>query len=527
MLARMSPEARELCLKEVFPQAVKNGQPDAAASQLVHSDDFLWTPASIEKFITDPYYLGSILHDGLYPKLLDDLIELFSGSYSEVLPTGCSLDCLVYEEDGGLPTLGELIGSSPRVLTLLDAELSSSQSAPRSEMALRPVLLLTLANGSAVKLTPDHRIRVWKGKYEWVEARNLAIDDLVVVPRRIRTRPTSSLGIAEAKLLGYWVGDGSASETRARYVDGRRATGEEVISLLRVLGFDGYLKPKGNSWEVHVRRTKRSGFLAWLKAHERFQPGNSAIVPACICKASDEVVAAFLNRLWACEGTVYCNKEVSPPRIQLGVCSERLVRQVQALLLRFDIMARVTRSIAIHKRTGKKQMTWTLIVGDAAGMRQFLSVIGIVYSKETECQRLSSYLNGVVGNSNVDIVPLNPRELSMRMTTSKISRRIASKWWQLASRPRGFISRRAFEEWLCDFGDTRLGKDLQKEFPPDIGFEKVKRVEPLALHYPVGDAAVEKANRFIANLLNVQSSIGCDECQRHLDNNQTASEICG
>ncbi|MGA7622106.1 MAG: hypothetical protein WB630_04230 [Candidatus Acidiferrales bacterium] len=54
----------------------------------LHADDFLYKPVDVRTFCEDPYYLGSILHDGLYPKLLDDLIELFDGSYMEVLLTG-------------------------------------------------------------------------------------------------------------------------------------------------------------------------------------------------------------------------------------------------------------------------------------------------------------------------------------------------------------------------------------------------------------------------------------------------------
>jgi hypothetical protein len=90
MLTQMSPGMRELLLNEVVPQ-IGQGQVPAAAKQLldsVHTEDFLWTPVSIQTFITDPYFLGTILHDGLYPKLLEDLIELFSGSYSEVLLAG-------------------------------------------------------------------------------------------------------------------------------------------------------------------------------------------------------------------------------------------------------------------------------------------------------------------------------------------------------------------------------------------------------------------------------------------------------
>jgi hypothetical protein len=44
-------------------------------------------PVDIETFVKDPYYLGHSC-DNIYPKLLEDLIELFDGGYQEMVLTG-------------------------------------------------------------------------------------------------------------------------------------------------------------------------------------------------------------------------------------------------------------------------------------------------------------------------------------------------------------------------------------------------------------------------------------------------------
>jgi len=77
----MSPEARE-----VFHSFLPNLSPEIKSG--IHQDDFLWTPVGVREFCNDPHYLGSILHNGLYPQLLDDLEELFNGSYTEVCLAG-------------------------------------------------------------------------------------------------------------------------------------------------------------------------------------------------------------------------------------------------------------------------------------------------------------------------------------------------------------------------------------------------------------------------------------------------------
>lgn len=54
----------------------------------VHASAYLRTPVEVQTFIEDPYYLGRILRGNIYPQIMDDLIELFGGSYSEVLLGG-------------------------------------------------------------------------------------------------------------------------------------------------------------------------------------------------------------------------------------------------------------------------------------------------------------------------------------------------------------------------------------------------------------------------------------------------------
>ena len=58
------------------------------AANSVFAVDYLWQPVSIQTFIQDDYYLGKILRGNLFPRILEDLVELFEGRYSEVLLMG-------------------------------------------------------------------------------------------------------------------------------------------------------------------------------------------------------------------------------------------------------------------------------------------------------------------------------------------------------------------------------------------------------------------------------------------------------
>lgn len=508
-LAMMPPRARELF--EVLLSEADPGRADRLAREL-EEGLYHTPPVSMQQFLEDPYYLGESTTT-LYPALRDVLTRMFEHPYREVLLAGSiGLDSLVQEADGALPTLGERLGRAGDVAVLLDSGQATSTTEPAHHSGIKEALRLTLANGMRVDLTPDHEVRVWRCEdgYCWVPASELVRGDLVVVPRTLRTAPSSNLGVDEAQLLAYWVADGSSSETRARFDDGNPRTSEEVLLLLERLGFHGKRYPIGKCcWEVSVSRVKRSGFLDWLRKYGADRKTADVIVPDAVCRAPDAVVAAFLNRLWACEGCVYAPPTAcSPPRFALGMTSERFIRQVQMLLLRFGVRARIYHVPYVDRRSGAQREIWHLAVSGIDQLQKFVDRIGIILGKEEACARLVAYCETHRGNTNVDLIPMRGRELSMRMTAAGIARPTGTRWWSLASMVRGRMSRQLFEEWAAEFGGTELGQELVRAFPVDLAFEPVTSVEPLALAIPVGDVGAHNGNRFLANGINVHNSIG-------------------
>lgn len=83
---RMTVPAREHYYKNIAPKLAERAS--KPLRDALFRDDYLWPPVSVEQFVQDKRYLGNILHGNIYPKILEDLIELFEGQYTEVLLTG-------------------------------------------------------------------------------------------------------------------------------------------------------------------------------------------------------------------------------------------------------------------------------------------------------------------------------------------------------------------------------------------------------------------------------------------------------
>lgn len=404
-------------------------------------------PVPFRTFITHPYFLGGT-GNSLWPQLIEDMAELFDGGYHEAVLGGClGLDSLVMGANGSLLPLGERIGRSERVLTLCDGGCAMSVSGPAVESGVQKVIRVSLANGASLDLTPDHLLSVWRHhRREWVAAGQVADGDLVAVPRRVRVESDSDLTVTEARLLAYWVADGS-----------------------------------------------------------------DVVVPDAVCRASDSVVAEFLNRLWACEGTVYATESgKSPPRFNLAMISETFVRQIQLLLLRFGVRGRVCEVLHKDKRRGGRvSRCWHLTVSGVEQLGRFLGAVGDILGKEGACERIAAYCRKTKPNTNVDLLPVTWGWLNDYMNACGFARPRGSRWQMLATSKECRVSRSLFNEWLTHFGGTDAGRQARAMFHPDIGYEPVVSVEAILTEVPTGDVTdVDLGSCYLANGILAHNSLG-------------------
>jgi ribonucleoside-diphosphate reductase alpha chain len=201
----------------------------------------------------------------------------------------------------------------------------------------------------------------------------LHIDESYVQPRRrdahyrlmnIPTRWTEDL----AYLLGYAVGDGSYT-THTKSKDGRshskrldlHMNAQEAPELHAIfsrvteslLGRGCTLKSRPgtqHSW-ISIFAAPFQRLLQQLGLHP--EKGVAKHVPEPIFRAPQEITAAFLRGLFDADGTVSTPSQ--RPMIALSSISERLIREVQLLLLQFGIFS----SITVYKAADKNQRRTT------------------------------------------------------------------------------------------------------------------------------------------------------------------------
>lgn len=160
-----------------------------------------------------------------------------------------------------------------------------------------------------------------------------------------------------------------------------------------------HLLPAGPTSASH---NSPNALTTWLIAQGLW--GKLAIekrIAASIFRLPRAQLALFLNRLFACDGSAYVQNE-NQGIVSYASSSRELARDVQHLLLRFGVMARLKHR-NVKYQEGHRE-AWELVVTNQQSLRTFISEIGI-FGKEEQLARVEAVLAQKQEHSNNDSLP--------------------------------------------------------------------------------------------------------------------------
>lgn len=363
---------------------------DSPLLKQLYETDFWRTPPTIEEFLEDDFYMGSVCRkveednqNGIYDIWRKSLTDAFQpGSVvNQMILTGCvDHQATVSLSNGEMPTLESLIlrGGSQEIHTSDGA----SKSDKANHSGTMKVVSVLLRNGMSVRLTPDHLIECVAGDERlWKEAGSLTKDDFVVVPIPNITG-VETLSDAAVKLLAYWPTNGNGG-INPRYT-GSLQTCNEVIQLLSDMGWSSK-EPKpghGDCWYVRPENPLKTGFSKWLIGHEAHHLCADVVVPPVIFSSSLRQIALFINRVWAAEGT-------SDGFLQLRMKPKKFILEIQHLLLRLGVFSSVNEIPIVS--LGHSH--WNLCINGTGSIKRFFEMVGLVFSKEESSGNLLDIAN--------------------------------------------------------------------------------------------------------------------------------------
>lgn len=352
----------------------------------------------------------------------------------------------------------------------------SLSSAVAAYSGKKKCMKIILSGSYKIIVSIDHPFRVRDG---WKRAEDLTIGDKVGVVRKYPEFKNKKIKESHVKGIAYLLSDGGTTTLTTTFTNMNPEILEEVLELAKE--FD---KKKREVYEVSHPNSGNAVEVTlpgWLWFRDKYGINGKSKekrLPSVMWGADRKAVGLFLNRFWACDGSIYTKQ---PYKIECTLASEKLIIDIQNLLKRFGIIGRVS---YVKKRFREKTFdAWRIQIADKPSILCFLKLCGNVLGKEKACLDLWDKVSLGKSNTNWDVVPVKYDDL------------------------KGLKGRRRYRCLKHQYYSRDKMKEIAKSFPKfkynwlaesDLVWEKVEWAEDVGIR-DVYDLSVPEAGSWIGN----------------------------
>ena len=430
-------------------------------------------------------------------------------------------DTLITLDNGSVVPIKDLANDSRGVFGL-DHKLKIKKIS-KTEFFSRKVdrlLKIKLRSGKEIELTPEHPLLTIRG---WQPAQELNVGSRIATPRIIGADGNTELEDHRIKLLAYLLAEGHLSNNFVLFSN----SDEKIIKdfFESVNKFDAGLKieqhskpfcyrvaqknvkhevsnikrnEKGQIISTEHKRSKTS-LRAWLEEIGVYgKLSKEKHIPEQIFGIKKDKLALFLNILFSCDGSVYKH---AAWEISYASSSEKLIRQVQHLLLRFGVLSRLRTKKT--KCNGKLFETFELeICGE--NLIKFIENIGFFGCKEKRQEIALQEVSATKRNPNVDTIPKEMWEFYKPKSWAEVGRALGYTTFPKAARESQFYSPSRHK--LLQIAVADGAENIKTLAEADIFWDEIISMELLDGEFEVYDISVPEFHNFIANDIIVHNS---------------------
>ncbi len=440
---------------------------------------------------------------------------------SDLRESGCLTgDSLVHLPGEGIRRpIRELAGQTNFEVLAMDPEtwrLRAALASRAFSTGHKQAFRLTTRLGRTIRATGNHKFLTISG---WRRLDELSKGEPIAVPGSLPDNTRSTLTEDELALLGHLIGDGCTLPRHVmQYTSNERKLASLVADLtLRVFGKS--VRPRLNRerrwYQVYLSATerlthgKRNPIAAWLDELGVFGLRSyEKRVPNAVFAQPSWAIATFLRHLWATDGSVWLGGPRQAVRVYYSTSSSRLAHDVQALLLRLEINARVSRHVSQEKGRPHFHVT----VGGGTEIVRFLETVGALgANKRRNASAILEHFDGRARNPNRDLIPREawrklviPSMERVGMTAREMQAAIDTRYCGSALYRTGIGKERAMRVASAvrceELVDLALG---------DAYWDPIVSIEPNGVE-EVFDITVEGLHNFVADNVVVHNSIEQD-----------------
>ncbi len=431
-------------------------------------------------------------------------------------------DTLITLADGSQVPIKNLENNKEKIISLNEMlKIEKSEKSDFFSREVNKLLKVKLRSGKEIKLTPEHPLLTIKG---WKPAEELKIGSRIATPRRIPSFGNKEIPEHEIKLLSYLLAEGHTkkvvlfSNSDEKIIEDFRNSLKQFDNTLnlvkekeyhyrisspnwtnKVLGYNNKRNERGQFTKenrgVHKKRSIRQLIereeMFGLLATEKYLSQN-------LMQLNKSNLSLFLNRLFSCDGSIY--KVNNYWETSYASSSEKLIRQIQNILLRFGILSKLRNKTIKQKEKSFK--SYELVI-NAENTFKFIEQIGFFGEKERKQQIAYIEIQQRIRNPNVDTVPKEIWEFYKPKNWAEIGRKIGYKHPKATRERMRYAPSR---QTLLQVAEIEGYNPFHLLATSDIFWDEIVSMEMLEGNFKVYDICVPENHNFVANDIIVHNS---------------------
>jgi uncharacterized protein len=425
-------------------------------------------------------------------------------------------DSLVTVSDGSQIKIKNLQKNNDHIFTLdSNFKIKEGYKSNFYQRKVNKLLEIKFRTGKKIKLTPEHPLLTVKG---WLPAEKLNLGSRIATPRKLEVFGDYYLEECKVKLLAYLIAEGHMgnrfvlfSNADNKIISDFKYCVNEFDNNLRVNNHSGPYCFRVSQVKKRIKEFSRinekgqfvngpkfdhSSIRNWLESLKLYNLGSlDRFIPKEIFKLTKNQISLFLNRLFSCDGTIY--KKANHWFISYCSSSDKLISQVQHLLLRFGIVSRIRKKIIKNKFESNELE----IYGE--NVNNFIQEIGFYGVKEDRASTAIKESIKIVRNPNVDTVPKEIWEIYKPDNWADIGRKIG---YAHPKALRDSIKCSPSRQKLLQIAKADESDLLSKFANSDLFWDEIISLNYIEGDFEVYDLTVPGTHNFVANDIVVHNS---------------------
>ena len=254
-----------------------------------------------------------------------------------------------------------------------------------------------------------------------------------------------------------------------------------------------------------IRKSSKNSLTLWLEALGLWgKNAHQKTVPAIVFQLPRPQIALFLNRLFATDGWVAITGDYLA-QVGYATVSEKLARQIQHLLLRFGIIAKLRQRQVKYKEL--RRSSWQLDITHADSIRHLAAEIGI-FSKEEKLTRALQILTREQNRTNRDLIPM-PVWNQLAQAKGRSSWATLAKSAGIKGHANIHVGKREMpRQKLQTFAEVLDNQTLREIATSDLYWDEIVAIEFVG-EKQVYDLTIPQTHNFVANDICVHNTAFC------------------